>query len=230
MLASRLSGLAACLSGFALVAAGCAEELVTDELPIRDDFSGDCEWAEEEEDGLSIACRDGEYRILLDGSKRTESQAFFRVLEAATPSVNVEADVLVGAFPEPQPGDAFEFHGIACWASVDPGRGYLFLIAPSESAFGIAKMDEEGLSFLVDRTSDAVDGVGETNRIRADCRSTQGGVDLTMSVNGEQVWATVDPRGFEPFEAVGLFARSTKAGTDLRYDNFSAEAATGNSG
>lgn len=223
MRASRLSGLAACLSGFALVAVGCAEEVVTDELPIHDEFSGDCEWAEEEQDSLSIACRDGEYRILLDGSKVNQSQAFYRVLDAPARSVNVEADVLVRAFPEPQQSEAYEFHGIACWASVDPGRGYLFLIDPSASEFGIAKMDEGGLSFLIDRTSDAVDGIGETNRIGADCRPTQGGVDLTMSVNGEQVWATVDPNGFEPFEAVGLYADSTKSGTDLRYDNFSAE-------
>jgi len=217
----RLIGLAACLSGFAL-ASGCAEEVVTDELPIHDDFSGDCEWAEEEQDGISIACADDEYRILLDGTKRSESQAFYRVLEESSPSVSIEADAVVRAFPEPQPSESFEFHGIACWSSVDPGGGYLFLIDPSAGAFGIAKMNESDLTFLVDRTSDAVDGIGETNRIEADCRPTRGGVDLTMSVNGEQVWATVDPRGFEPFEAVGLFARSTKSGTDLRYDNFSA--------
>jgi hypothetical protein len=210
------------LLGLALVAAGCAGEAVTDELPIQDDFSGECAWAEGEDDDLSFGCRDGEYRILLDGSKVSESQAFFRVLEEPVSSINVEADASVRAFPESQQDDAYEFHGIGCFASVDSDQGYLFLVDPSESAFGIAKQDGPKLSFLMDRTSDAIAGVGENNRIRGECKPTQGGVDLTMFVNGQEVWAVVDPGGFEPFEQVVLLVRSTRAGTDVRYDNFTA--------
>jgi hypothetical protein len=144
------------------------------------------------------------------------------VLDTPARSVEIETDVLVRPFPEPQPSEAFEFHGIACWSSVEPGRGYVFLIDPSASAFGIAKMNEQGLSFLIDSTDEVIDGIDETNRIGAVCRPTKGGVDLTMSVDGQDVWATVDPNGYAPFEAVGLFARSTKSGTDIRWDNFSA--------
>jgi hypothetical protein len=229
MPAPRLSCLAALLSGAALVAASCAEEVVTDELPIRDDFSGDCQWAEGDEEGLSFACRDGEYRVLLDGTTRSESQVFYRMLEEAAPSVNVEVDVLVRPSRERQRSDAFEFHGIGCWASVDPELGYLFLVAPSSAVFGIARIDERDpnyMTFLADRPDDAVAEIGDANEIRAECRPVKGGpgVDLTMYLDGKQVWAAVDPEGRTPFEAVGLFARSNMSGTDLRFDNFNTDS------
>jgi hypothetical protein len=220
-----LSALVAFSSGLALAALGCTVEgvPVTDELPIRDNFSGECEWAEGEDDDVSYGCRDGEYRILFDGSEGNDNQFFSRQLEEAVSAVAVEADVVVRAFPESQQGDAFEYHGIGCWASSEADQGYLFLIDPSTSEFGIAKQDGGNLSFLVVR-SDGVAGIGETNRIRGKCQRTEGGVDLTMFVNGEQVWAEVDPHGFQPFKEVGFLVRSTKSGTDLRYDNFTADA------
>ena len=123
--------------------------------------------------------------------------------------------------------------GIGCWASGfdEPGRGYLFLISPHLGGIAIVGQDETNKSLEddfyldpLDERSDAVAGVGATNKIRSECPGQADGVHLTMFLNGRQVAETTDPTGFHPFEAYGFAVISTKAGADIRFDNFLAEA------
>jgi hypothetical protein len=68
-----------------------------------------------------------------------------------------------------------------------------------------------------------VPAVGAKAHIRGDCRTTATGGELQMFVNGMLVGTATDSARFGPFEAFGFVALSTKSGTDIRYDNFSAK-------
>ena len=210
----------------------CAEQVARSDLPITDDFSGDCDgWSEDNDEHIALGCEDGVYRAVF---KRTDERLHHlipRRTEEPSSSVSVEADATLQAFPGGL-GESFEVHGAGCWASGfdAPAQGYLFLVSPSANALAIVRHDETDerlrnqfyFRAFVDEESDAVAAVGETNRLRGECRATDDGVELTMYLDGEQVGTATDPDGFHDFEAFGFVVISTRVGTDIRFDNFEA--------
>lgn len=128
------------------------------------------------------------------------------------------------------------FSSLGCLISAfgEPFRGYIFVIGTDgtgERGLAIVKVDEtdeslrqEGyFEFLTDEQSEAVAGVGGQNHLRGECRTTGEGVELTMFLDGKQVGSASDPNGFHPFDGFAFLVVATKAGTDVRYDNFIAE-------
>lgn len=228
--ASRWTALAACALG--LFVGGCAEEVRRSSLPISDDFSGECSWSQDDDEHIWLACEGDEYRVLY---KRTDEQMHHvipRRIEEPVPYADVEADVILHAFPGRSDED-FEMHGVGCWSSPvgAPSQGYLFLVAPGVSTFAIVRHDESDeqiekglvLQPLVEEQSDAVAPAGRTNRVRGKCRRTENGVELTMYLDEEEVATATDRNGFRPFEAFGFVVISSEAGTDVRFDDFEAE-------
>jgi hypothetical protein len=242
VVAASLSRVAA-LCGLVALLVGCASKVHREQLPIEDDFSGDCKWSEDDDEDVSLGCEDGEYRVLFKSTERTAKHVIFRRLEEPIDSAAVETDATLRAFPGTG-ADRFEFEGVGCVASPPghPTRGYLFVVGlagPEERGFAIVRIDETDQSLreqgyfrnLVDQQSEAVAGIGAQNHIRGECRATKQGVELAMYLNGEQVGTATDPDGFRPFEGFAFFVFASKAGTDVRYDNFSAEEiAEGESG
>ena len=200
---------------------------------MRDDFAGDCEsWSHHEDENVSVGCKDGEYRVLFKSTKQQSKHLIYRRSEEDVSSVTVEAEATLRAFPNASAND-LEFHGVACFISPPnaPAQGYAFFVDPKRRALAIMKLDETDKSlakqgffiFLAEKRSEAVGGVGEKNRIRGECRATEDDrIALKMYLEGQQVAAASDAHGFSGFQSFGFFVFSTKAGTDLRYDNFRA--------
>jgi hypothetical protein len=225
--------LALVAAGLVVIASACASEVARSDLPISDDFSGDCEgWSQDNDEHISLGCEDGVYKALF---KRTDERLHHfipRRIEEPSDFVSVEADATLHAFPGGSSED-FQAHGVGCWSSEfgAPTQGYSFLVAPAANAIAIVKHDEADASLreqfylrpLLDEESDAVASVGETNRIRGKCQATDDGVELTMYLDGKLVGQARDPNGFRQFEAFGFVVISTKTGTDIRFDNFEAD-------
>lgn len=222
----------ALLVALALVGA-CGGEVARSDLPITDDFSGSCRWSEDNDEHISLDCQEGTYRALF---KRTDERVHHvvpRRIAQSVASATVEADVTLRAFPGGSSED-FQAHGVTCLASPEgaPIQGYSFLVAPSVRGIAIVKHDETDASLeeqfylraLVDEQSGAVPSVGETTRIRGDCRADGEGVELTMYLDGKEVARAHDPSGFAQFEGLGFVVMSTRVGTEIRFDDFKADA------
>lgn len=221
------------LAAIALGLSGCANG--TEEqsgLPMEDDFSGECSWSDTDDEQIRLACEGGEYSVLY---RRVDEQVHHMMrqpVEEPVTSLSVEADARLEAFPGGSSED-LQAHGVGCWATPvgEPGQGYLFIVLPSLGAFAIFLQDEElapeesPLVPLVDEESDAVPPPGEMTQIRAECKATDDGVDLTMFLDGEEVGSASVPGeiGAAGFQAVGFSTFSTKADTEIRFDNFRAE-------
>lgn len=230
---SQLSAAAVFCSGLALLAVGCASRVGRSSLPIQDDFADDCKgWSHDEDENVFLGCKDGEYRVLFKSTEQQGKHFIPLRSEEDVGSASVEADATLRAFPGAS-DNGVEFHGVGCWVSPpnEPAQGYVFFVNPGNQAFAIVKMDETNESlakqgyftFLVEEDSEAVAGLGETNHIRGECRTTEDDrIALTMYLDGQQVGAASEVHGFSGFEAFGFMVFSTKAGTDLRYDNFRA--------
>lgn len=214
-----------------LVVVGCASEAEREELPLEDDFSGDCSWSEENDEDVSLGCEDDQYRVLFKSTERPRHIITRRIGDPID-SGAVEADVTLNALPGAG-ADDFALSGLGCVASPpdDPTRAYAFSVLSTgseEHAFAIIKVDETDESLRQDRfqeilvlePSDAVAGVGAKSHIRGECRATGQGVELAMSLDGKQVGTASDPNGFHPFDGFAFLVAASKAGTDIRYDNF----------
>ena len=222
--------LAGCL--VALLGA-CAGEVARSDLPISDDFSGDCHgWSEDNDKHIALGCEDGAYKAVFKRADERPHHMIPRRTEEPASSVSVEADATLQAFTG-DTDESFEGHGVGCWSSPadEPAQGYLFLVSPSAQAFAIVRHDETDerlrnqfyFRALIDEESEAVAAIGETNRLRGECRETDDGVELTMYLDGEQVGTATDPDGFRDFGAFGFVVISTRVGTDIRFDNFEAD-------
>ena len=237
------------LVAFAVVAsaavAGCSGDLVEQSgLPIEEDFSGDeCPWLEEQSTEVSLRCREGAYEFEI----RVRELGFQMVpqrLDAREEAVGVEAVVAVDGFPEPT-GDDVEFHGVFCDSAPpdEPAvKGYLLGLtrgpissdragetfprrAEARDGLAIIRFDGERprdrgrVDPLVDEYSDVV---RPSNRIGAECRTVEGGVELSLLVDEVEVASAFDAQGFAPFEAVGLVVVSSSPGTRFVIDDFKA--------
>ena len=220
------------LAAVALALSGCGNGSEEQSgLPMEDDFSGQCSWSETDDEQIRLACEGGEYTVLYRQVDGQPHHVMRQPVGEPVTSVSVEADARLEAFPGGSNED-FQAYGVGCWATPvgGPGRGYLFIILPSLSAFAILLQDdelapEESLVFLVDEESDAVSPPGETTQIRAECKAADDGVDLTMFLDGEEVGSASAPGeiGAAGFQAVGFSTFSARTGTDIRFDNFRAE-------
>jgi hypothetical protein len=215
------------------IGSACGGEVKRSDLPISDDFSGDCEWSQDNDEHISLGCEDGAYRAQFKRADERIHHWIPRRIQESAESVSVEADVTLASFPGGS-SDDFQGHGVGCWASPvgEPLQGYSFIVAPGVRSIAVLRHDETDESLreqfyiraLVDEQSGAVAPIGETGRIRGECEATgDGGVDLTMYLDGEQVAKATDRPGFRPFEAFGFIVISTKVGTDIRFDNFEAD-------
>jgi len=230
----RRGFVSALLTGVLVVLLGaCADEVARGDLPISDDFSGDCDgWSEDNDEHIALGCEDGAYRAVFKRTDERPHHMIPRRTEEPSRSVSVEADATLQPFTGAT-GESFEAHGVGCWSSPadELAQGYLFLVSPSEQAFAIIRHDETDerlrnqfyFRALIDEESDAVAAVGETNRLRGECRASDDGVELTMYLDGQQVGTATDPDGFRAFEAFGFVVISTKAGTEIGFDNFEAD-------
>jgi hypothetical protein len=224
----------ALLAGCLVVLVGaCAEEVARGDLPISDDFSGDCDgWSADNDEHIALGCEDGAYKAVFKRADERPHHMIPRRTEEPSSSVGVEADATLQAFTG-DTGESFEGHGVGCWSSPadELAQGYLFVVSPSVQAFAIIRHDETDESLrnqfyfrpLIEEESEAVAAIGETGRLRGECRATDDGVELTMYLDGQQVGTVTDPRGFRDFEAFGFVVISTEAGTEIGFDNFEAE-------
>jgi len=209
--------------------AGCTGEVQRDELPIADNVSGDCQWSEDNDEDVSLACEDGQYRILVKSVKKTAKHIIPRRLSEPVESASVEVDTTLARLPGK--GSA-AFSGVGCIVSGanKPTRGYIFFVGntPDGAGYAMARIDETDKSlrddayfkFFDDATSDVVGGVGETNHIRGECEGASYGVNLAMFVNGKQVATAIDPGGFHPFDGFAFQLLVPEQGTDISYDNY----------
>lgn len=214
------------------VLCACASEPERRALPISDDFSGECDWVEDDDEHISLGCDDGGYRALFKRTDERLHHVIFKRIEDPSHFVSVEADATLRVFPQGSSVD-FQAHGVGCFASPagERAQGYLFLVAPGVRSVALVRIDEEDESLreqfyfraLVDEESEHVAAVGGTNRIRGKCQAADDGVEVTMYVDGKVVGQVRDPKGFRPFEAFGLIVISSKGGTDVLFDNFKAE-------
>ena len=209
-----------------LVLVGCDSDVPDLELPIEEDFDGEyCSWPEGDLDDVTIGCEDDQYMVLF---KRTEQTAeadpiITQTLEPPVDSVAVEADITLRALSGANADDSV-FAGLACMGSPS-SHGYAFFVGADGTGvrrFAIAEVNGT-VDYFVDERSDAVAGVGATNHVRGECRTNGQVVELTMFLNGSQVGTASDPDGRYPFNGVDFLVLSPNPGTEVRYDNFSAE-------
>jgi hypothetical protein len=204
------------------------------QLPISDDFSGDCLWADDSSGGAVVGCRNGAYRILA----KQPSVNYHQVVPTRFRSANdiiVESDATLAALPTLRDRD-YVYYGVDCLASAvgEPDRGYVFVMKPDGVA-GVLRFDETASElkpfYLKDLASSAPNpqfaGRGTRLRIHAECDSTGPTTRLVMKVNGQVVVSTVDDVEFGGFQAAGFDVFTTVPGTDVRYDN--VELRTGSS-
>jgi len=202
------------------------------ELPIEEDFDGEyCSWPQVDYDYLTVGCEDDQYMVLFK-SEQTAKHILTHSLEPPVDSVAVEADITLRALSGAN-ADGSVLSGLACWVS-RLGNGYAFFVGADGTGvrrFAIVKYDEADPSlgeaaffhYFVDERSDAVAGVGATNHVRGECRTNGQVVELTMFLDGNQVGTASDPDGRHPFNGLSFLVLSPNPGTDVRYDNFSAE-------
>jgi hypothetical protein len=222
-----------------LVVPGCGNGGKTreaaEELPIRDDFQGECTWPQETSDTDSVSCTEGQYKVLIT---RANASSWIprRTQEGPYQSVAVSADTTLLVPPGP---DDLALQGVGCWASAsgDATLGYVFgLYARGDGTRGylIERQDEtEGSDTLIqDETkSDLLPPVGSPAKMRGECHKSvsDDSVQLTLFIDGEKVAEEWDnyASAINGFVAFGFFVIASKPGTDFRYDNFVAEEITG---
>jgi hypothetical protein len=234
--AAASPAIAAALCWLTLALCGCADDVERDALPIEDDFSGACAWVVDEDEDVSLGCKDDQYRVLFKSTERTAKHIVTERLDDPVDSVAVEADVTVQALSGGG-SDDFALSGLVCVVSApaEPSRGYAFFLGADGSGdrgLAIVKVDEADESleedgyfeYLLDERSEEVGEVGAATHVRGECRTTDQGVELAMFLNGEQVGTANDPDGLHPFDGLAFLVISPKAGTDVRYDNFAADA------
>jgi hypothetical protein len=208
-------------------ACGAGTSVAKGDLPIHDDFSGDCGWATDDNGGASVGCAGGGYRILV----KRPSINYHQVIPTRFAPVQhlvIESDATLAAL-RPLGERDYAYYGLGCW-STGAGklnRGYVFVVKPDGSA-GVLRADESDpalkrLFYLKDvlgvPANPAFAGVGHTLRIHAECDSTRSTARLIMNVNGKQVVSATDDAGFGPLQAAGFDVFTTVPGMDVRYDN-----------
>lgn len=216
------------LSGCGTSSSGSS--VATGELPVDDDFSGDCHWAQDASGGAEVGCVDGVYQITV----HDPSVAFHQTVPTRFRPVDhliIEADVTLTTLPVHGKHD-YAYYGVNCTATAAgrPARGYVFIVQPFDGRAGVLRYDEtdkstKGSFYLKNLLAAPPDrdlaGTGRTVHIRAECDSSKGAQTvLTLEVNGTPQTVVIgDDRGFGPFRSAGFDMFTTLAGTTVKYDN-----------
>ena len=214
-------------------ARGLQTGLAAETLPIQDDFEGACTWPQETSGGAQLSCEDGEYKLLFE---RPGEHLIPRRTETGYEDVGVTATTTLSARLG---NDDFVLQGVACWASPRgaPAVGYVFLLGTlgnGKSGYMIARQDEAdptiGTPFsfepLVDRRLKSAPAPGTPVDIRGECRKRKKDVQLDLYLDGARIATARDTYGaakIDAFRAFGFLATASKAGTEVRYDDFLAE-------
>jgi hypothetical protein len=225
-----------------LVVPGCGNGGKTreaaEELPIRDDFQGECAWPQEISANDEVSCAEGHYKILI---KTANSSSWVpRRTKRGYRSVSVSAEATQ---LDPPSSDGSTLQGVGCWASArgEPILGYilgLYALGDGTGGYLIARHNESDeqlkqtlyIDPLVDKESDALPALGSPAKVRGECRKTENSVELALYVDGVKVAAatdTHDAAAINAFVAYGFYAFTTTPEIDFRYDDFVVEEITG---
>jgi hypothetical protein len=219
---------AAALAALVLTAVACgpvADEAA--ELPLRDDFSGRCEWANASNDAATLGCADGRYRVLVKRPERPV--AAHRAIEAAG-ALRLRASAAFEEGPPLLTGNERAVYGVGCWTGIN-GDGYVFLLSPAGQALiGRVKREQPGFETLAETDEALAEPVvpGEPVSLRADCLAPEGEPGrLVLAVDDRIVLAAEDPGRPSSFRDVGVYVGTTSDATEISFDDFSAEELTG---
>ncbi len=186
-------------------------------LPFADDFSSQaCHWQTATDPFVSLGCVHGEFRVLI--KRLGVPQNVRRFVANGVPSLRVEADTTRRA------GTQIVLYGTSCWSSQE--KGYILGVSAG-GAWAIFRIDVNAnpiqTSLAESPSTNAVPGFAKTNRVRCDCISGAGKqTTLILYVNGAKIATARDRHGLGPLKGYGFFVITTKAGSDVRFDNFAA--------
>jgi hypothetical protein len=155
-------------------------------------------------------------------------QNIIRETDELEQSVSVEADVMLYSFEQEPSDDDTENLGVARFTNTGSGssQGYVFVVDPLQHLYGILKLNETNgrrPRELLIQGSPSVAGLGESTRVRGECRQTGEAFELKVWLNGHEAGDATDRRGLHDFNAVGFQTNTNVAGLDFRFDNFVAE-------
>jgi mono/diheme cytochrome c family protein len=190
-------------------------------LPYTEHFSGSCDrWPAQDDARLKAGCGDGEYQVLVGKARNVQ----FFTIPVKADGIRVEVDVRVAAGPAPRK------YGIGCffgdrsgyWAVLTPREGYEIVSYLEEPERNMAR------AYSLSAERHAISG-RKTYRLRADC----GRPNVVMWVDGRSVLTApevaallpeVVQRKPAPFRHVGVVVFPSSSGSDVRFDDFSAES------
>ncbi|MGH3033137.1 MAG: hypothetical protein ACRDON_01090 [Gaiellaceae bacterium] len=221
----RLGAITVLLAASLALAACSTSELGGSELPLEEDFSGDCEWPDEESAQSIIGCFGETYRIIVKGDY---GQLSLYGLGTNTDALHFEADGRVVRGPGPPFAvSRYLNYGVGCWA--DDDRGYVLSVsADGSSAILRDQPDTDRFELLAEERNATRER--RTGRLAADCVARDGVTTLVLSVDGEEVLVARDENGYEAFGSVGFLLDASEE-AEVRFDEaaareLSAEAAT----
>ena len=194
------------------------------ELPFRDDFSGECAWAQASNAAATLGCSDGRYRVLV---KRTERPVAAHHTIEATAALRIDAQAELTAGPRELRGGEGAAYGLGCWTRI-AGDGYVFLTSASGFAvIGEVRREVGGFRPLAQGQFETGTS-GEPLELRADCIARAGeGATLALAVGERTVLVAEDPSAPATFRDVGFYVASTSGGTEVRFDDLAARALEG---
>jgi len=224
----------------ALPVSGCGtsslgSSVVTGDLPIDDDFSGDCHWAQDDSGGAEVGCVDGAYRITVHDPSANYHQTV-PTRFGPVDNLIVETDVTLTALPTLGKRD-YAYYGVNCTVTGagQPARGYVFVVQPADGRAGVLRYDETDhtikdsfylKNLLAARPDPDLVGSRRTVHVRAECDSSGAGTTLTLQIDGVEKVRVGDEHGFGPFRSAGLDMFTTLAGTTVEYDNVHISSVT----
>jgi hypothetical protein len=224
----------------ALPVSGCGtsslgSSVVTGDLPIDDDFSGDCHWAQDDSGGAEVGCVDGAYRITVHDPSANYHQTV-PTRFGPVDDLIVETDVTLTALPTLGKRD-YAYYGVNCTVTGagQPARGYVFVVQPADGRAGVLRYDETDQTIkdsfylknlLAARPDPDLVGSRRTVHVRAECDSSGAGTTLTLQIDGVEKVRVGDENGSGPFRSAGLDMFTTLAGTTVEYDNVHISSAT----
>jgi hypothetical protein len=180
------------------------------DLPYQADFSrADCGWSTQDDDGVTLGCADGGYRVLVKDNDSWYSSHLR--LDRPVKGLRVEADATVR-----KRGGVY---GVSCWGE-DERERYVFMITPLQQ-YVIRREIGEGSAVNLEGGDDRRLSRGNsTKRIRADCVTGGGTTVLTLYVDGTKIAQTTDPSGIQAFAAAGVEVNEAPDGAEFVFDDF----------
>ena len=223
----------------ALPVSGCGtsslgSSVVTGDLPIDDDFSGDCHWAQDDSGGAEVGCVDGAYRITVHDPSANYHQTV-PTRFGPVDDLIVETDVTLTALPTLGKRD-YAYYGVNCTVTGagQPARGYAS--SSSRPTAGPACSDTTRPTRR-SRTASIEEPARRPARPRPrrqpahrarprGMRFSGAGTTLTLQIDGVEKVRVGDKNGSGPFRSAGLDMFTTLAGTTVEYDNVHISSAT----